>query len=86
MLYLDAHDPDDPRKLPVIVSAAPPARHHNLFIAYKRLGPPDKQGFVTSTGRFVERDEALQIALASGQPMINGSGRHTSDLFSEDLW
>jgi hypothetical protein len=86
MLHRQAHDAEDPRALPVIVSAPPPARHHNLFIAYERLGPPDEQGFITSTGRFVDRTEALAIALASGQPMINGSGRHTDMLFSEDLW
>jgi hypothetical protein len=86
MLYTRAHDPDDPRALPVIVSSPPPARHHNLFIAYSRLGPPDEQGFLTSAGRFVDREEGLKIALASGQPMIEHPGRTDYWLFSEDLW
>lgn len=86
MLYLDAHDFGDPRALPVIVSAPPPARHHNLFIAYDRLGTPDQQGFLTSTGRFVERIEAMKIAKTSGQPMIDHPSRHETKLFSEDLW
>lgn len=75
----------DPRALPVIVSAPPPARHHNLFAL------PDKKwryksGFLTSTGRFVGREEARRIALASGQPMIDHPSRHDRLLFSEDLW
>lgn len=41
----------------------------------------DDQGFITSKGRFVERPEAAQIAVASGQ--IPGT---PSILFSEDFW
>lgn len=41
----------------------------------------DDQGFMTSEGRFVERPEAAQIALAAGQ--ISAA---TTILFSEDLW
>jgi hypothetical protein len=83
-LYNDAHDPD-PRALPVIVSAPPPARHHNLFIAYKRLGAPDESGFLTSAGRFVGREEAWRIATSAGQPLIPRAGQGGL-LFSEDLW
>lgn len=86
MLYRNAHDEGDPRAVPVIVSAPPPARHHNLFIAYERLGTPDEQGFLTSLGRFVGRREALALALMSGQPMIDHPSRHADHLFSEDLW
>lgn len=85
-LYQDAHDTPDPRAVPVIVSAPPPARHHNLFIAHHLLGRPDESGFLTSTGRFVDREEGLKIALASGQPMIDHPARHARLLFSEDLW
>ncbi|CAN7302977.1 hypothetical protein LJR164_001579 [Phenylobacterium sp. LjRoot164] len=73
----------DPRALPVIVSAPPPARHHNLFAL---AGSPDESGFLTSAGRFVGREEALLIARASGQPMIEHPARHERLLFSEDLW
>ena len=86
MLYHNAHEPEDPRAVSVIVSAPPPARHYNLFIAYDRLGPPDKQGFLTSKGRFVGREEALRIAVASGQTMIDHPSRNATRLFSEDLW
>jgi hypothetical protein len=85
-LYRDAHKEGDTRAVPVIVSAPPPARHHNLFIAYDRLGAPDESGFLTSTGRFVGRAEALRIAKAAGQPLIDHPSRHETLLFSEDLW
>lgn len=85
-LYREAHDAGDDRAVPVIVSAPPPARHHNLFIAWDRLGAPDESGFLTSSGRFVRRDEALLIAKGAGQPMIDHPSRHAHLLFSEDLW
>lgn len=39
------------------------------------------QGFLTSTGRFVNRENAMLIAVAAGQ---TAGGR--TDLFSEDLY
>lgn len=42
------------------------------------------QGFVTSTGRFVDRKEALAIAKAAGQ-IIKKQG-NANNLYSEDLW
>lgn len=76
-----------PEKL--IVTAPPPARHgtlmHPLPEGYQNCKFED-QGFITSTGRYVEREEALQIALASGQPMIDHPSRNPKYLFSEDLW
>lgn len=82
-LYRPRESTRDPRAVPLIVSAPAPARHHNLFWL---LGGPDAHGFLTSTGRFVEREEALKIALASGQPMIDHPSRHDRLLFSEDVW
>lgn len=75
----------------VTVSAPPPARHGTLLHPTYELNGHrpvgvDGQGFLTSTGRFVGREEALQIALASGQPMIDHPSRHARLLFSEDLW
>lgn len=83
-LYNNAHDEDDSRQVPVIVSAPPPARHHNLFIAYDKLGPPDESGFLTSAGRFVGREEAMIIARTAGQKFINKP--YNNNLFSENLW
>lgn len=42
------------------------------------------QGFLTSTGRFVNRKEAYMIALEAGQ--IDGDGGYDKELFSEDLY
>jgi hypothetical protein len=72
----------------LIVTAPPRARHgdilHPLFLRYGiRAG--EFQGFLTSTGRFVDRTEAYRIAIASGQPWTDA--RHVEGtLFSEDLW
>jgi hypothetical protein len=72
------------------ITAPPPARHATLLHPFGEYTPYvpaiADQGFITSTGRFVEREEALQIALASGQPMIDHPSRHDRLLFSEDLW
>lgn len=76
-------DHGDPRAVPAIVSAPPPARHHNLFAL---AGSPDESGFLTSTGRFVGREEALKLAVTAGQPLIDHPSRHEHLLFSEDLW
>jgi hypothetical protein len=44
------------------------------------------QGFLTDTGRFVNRVEAFYIALKAGQ-IINGTNSATTPkLYSEDLW
>jgi hypothetical protein len=69
------------------VSLPPPARHHTILhpladIVGKVIGP-DEQGFLTSTGRFVGRFEARDIAIQSGQ---NRKPDHQHWLFSEDLW
>lgn len=72
------------------ITAPPPARHATLMHPFGEYTPYvpalSDQGFITSTGRFVEREEALQIAIASGQPMIDHPSRHARLLFSEDLW
>jgi hypothetical protein len=46
--------------------------------------PGRGSGFITSTGRFVDREEAFRIAEASGQMLKRpiSPGR----LFTEDLW
>jgi hypothetical protein len=47
-----------------------------------------EQGFVTSTGRFVGRKEAMQLQRNSGRPSRYGkNGEYVGDiLFSEDLY
>jgi len=44
-----------------------------------------EQGFVTEDGRFVNRAEAFEIALVSGQVKEPGPGKQRS-LLSEDLY
>jgi hypothetical protein len=66
-----------------------PARHNDLIrivrgLGYKRPIEPDDQGFITSTGRFVTREEACVIARNAGQ-IIKKHGPD-DELFSEDLW
>ncbi len=63
-----------------------PARHDTVLWAWIRAHRVDdigmhEQGFVTSRGRFVGRDEAGELALAAGQ--VDRAGLH---LCTEDLW
>lgn len=76
----------------LIITAPPPARHPSLLhpindVLDGNTTGPVQQGFLTSTGRYVDRKEALQIVLASGQPQIDHPAKNAGDkLFSEDLW
>jgi len=73
----------------VTVTAPPPARHATLLhpVAHDLMIGPDDQGFLTSTGRFVGRREALRIVIAAKQPQIDHPSRNAGgQLFSEDLW
>lgn len=47
-----------------------------------------EQGFVTSAGRFVGREQAMEIQKQSGRPSkYSKDGQHHGDLlFSEDLY
>lgn len=78
----------------VVISAPPPARHHDLILGTATVDDRREtiarprlirglQGFLTDRGRFIERNEARQIAVASGQC---ANPRHPELLFSEDLW
>ena len=67
-----------------------PNRHHNVIraIAEKNgvgINGSDIQGFMTNTGRFVKRVEALHIALAANQ-VLDPANVRAGRLFSEDLW
>jgi len=52
----------------------------NALYKGKRRGV---QGFITSTGRFVDREEAGRIAVEAGQ--VKASALRGGHLFSEDL-
>jgi hypothetical protein len=76
---------------PVVVSKPAPARHHHVIhevaVATGKPVHPLAQGFVTSTGRFVDRKEAMVIALTAGQLLdpskVTGA---MPQLYSEDVW
>lgn len=74
----------------LIISSPPPARHYTIMHPIsKQLGikiGPESQGFLTSTGRFVSREEALKLVLKSDQKLIDHQSRNEKYLFSEDLW
>ena len=69
------------------LSMPPPARHHTILHALTDwtdyMVQPHEQGFLTSTGRYVSREEALGIAWRAKQ--IN-KHTHVTKLHSEDLW
>ena len=76
----------------VTVSLPLPARHGQVLHAALNMHLPDHmvttacQGFLTSTGRFVNRVQAKQIAHMAGQPQMRPESERTKDLYSEDLW
>lgn len=70
--------------------ALAPGRHGDVIRAYwERTQTVTRgewrQGFVTDTGRFVDREEGARIAIASGQA-DPAKMTYTDMLFSEDLW
>lgn len=72
------------------ISLPPPARHHTIIQAMDlemgidgTLAAPSTQGFITDTGRFVNRVEAYYIAFKAEQIISDTKGPR---LFSEDLW
>ena len=68
----------------------PPYRHHDLIWRIKQLGlkdpGPHAQGFVTSWGRWVSREDACLIAKAVQQVSSPKRCDPQNQLFSEDLW
>lgn len=71
-----------------VLALPAPARHHHVMWTYLMImGVQDhaaEQGFLTTKGRFVDREEGLRIATAAGQ--IDEKHGNASQLFSEDLW
>lgn len=70
-----------------IYSVPRPGRHHDVFRKYPHefhRSKTEEQGFVTQFGRFVNRYDALFIAMRRGQ--IRKKHGNPSMLFSEDMW
>lgn len=74
----------------VTISLPKPARHGTILAAadwYLKTQPGQEvQGFITSTGRFVNRIQARHIADIAGQKPGRSGGRDNPELYSEDLW
>lgn len=65
-----------------------PCRHNNIYALaafMNKAVDPCTQGFMTNTGRFVNRADAMIIAKANNGPWTTSEPRR-KDLFSEDLW
>ena len=65
-----------------------PARHGDVMhVVFDETGGLStaqfEQGFLTTTGRFVNRQEAFVIAQEAGQLLEDDTGK---TLFSEDVW
>ena len=75
----------------LIISMPSPARHHNVIANMFKARMPKEaafmqnQGFITNTGRFVNRNEAFKIAKEANQLKNNNLGS-AECLISEDLW
>lgn len=79
------HNPDDKDMAgrPLIYCGL---RHANILWQSKNVSRnPNHQGFLTSKGRFVNRKEALIIALENEQ-VIDKSQIRGDNLYSEDLY
>jgi hypothetical protein len=82
----------------LILSVEKPGRHHHVFWALdKAIGGQEKmvngrypfvgtetQGFITSTGRFVDRIEGCKLARAADQ--IKHKTGPADMLFSDCMW
>jgi len=61
-------------------------RHHNILHQSKDVSrKQEHQGFLTSTGRFVNRRDALEIAINNNQ-VIDNRAIFGGRLFSENLY
>lgn len=72
----------------LIFSLPSPHRHHHVCHKMYESGLPidaqRDQGFLTSTGRYVDREEGCIIATKANQ--IIKKTHPLYELFSEDLW
>jgi hypothetical protein len=75
-----------------IFSVPKPGRHHTVIAKIRAagvtlpVGGDDRQGFLLNDGKFVNRKDALHIALAAGQVQYEKCHAPWVGLFSEDVW
>ncbi len=66
----------------------PHRHHHCISIAFEELNKQivtESQGFITNTGRYVLREEALEIAKNANQLLPRHDPQFT-ELYSESIW
>lgn len=81
---LESHQGGDGQPMPMVYSMQRPARHHHILHRMPGDALDVDQGFVTSDGRFVDRQEARRIAEARGQ--LLPAAISSTELYSEDVW
>ena len=68
----------------VVATLPRPARHHDIIHSLDWRGKANAtSGFVTSEGNFVDRKEALSIAVNAGQLL---KPTKFDQLYTEDVW
>jgi len=78
----------------VIYDLPAPNRHHHIFALhckeYKGVIvstiADGEQGFMTSAGRFVDREEGMIIATAADQVKFHSGAANSKKLYTEDMW
>lgn len=76
----------------LIFSQPPPARHAHIVRSMQAVGllkdvhVVREQGFLTSLGRYVSREEGADVARTAGQLVGRTMTGSTRTLYSEDLW
>ncbi len=72
-------------------SLPPPNRHCHVIwdicakLEINQIGDDEEQGFLDHEGNFLNREKALEVALANNQ-VKDPNNILANQLFSEDLW
>lgn len=69
-----------------VYSLPNPYRHHDVIRLIGGIAGPDIQGFLTSSGEFLNRRQAYTYAQEHNQLKRRPGGYNGNQLFSEDLW
>lgn len=71
-----------------VFSLPAPNRHHDVIRMIGGISGPDVQGFLDANGVFLNRKQAFEVAVQTGQiNRPNTPGTYQGpELFSEDLW
>lgn len=75
----------------IIFAIAKPGRHHHCISAMVTVDAAGMeythdQGFVTSWGRYLDREDSFNVATAANQIIKKSGSLGSDELFSEDVW